>query len=42
MLELQLKPLTPEQLNAIELLMQGETDQAVADAINRDRTTLWA
>lgn len=35
------KPLTPEQLNAIELLIRGETDQAVADAIGRDRTTLW-
>ena len=35
------KPLSPEQLNAIELLIQGETDQAVADAIGRDRTTLW-
>ena len=35
------KPLTPEQLNAIDLLIQGETDQAVADAIGRDRSTLW-
>jgi hypothetical protein len=35
------KPLTPEQEMAIELLLQGQTDQAVADAINRDRTTLW-
>ena len=33
--------MTPEQLNAIELLIQGDTDQAVADAIGRDRTTLW-
>ena len=36
------KPLTPEQDTAIELLLQGQTDQAVADAIGRDRTTLWA
>lgn len=36
------KPLTPEQDAAIELLLQGQTDQAVADAIGRDRTTLWA
>ena len=35
------KPLTPEQETAIELLLQGQTDQAVADAIGRDRTTLW-
>jgi hypothetical protein len=35
------KPLTPEQDMAIELLLQGQTDQAVADAIGRDRTTLW-
>jgi hypothetical protein len=35
------KPLTPEQETAIELLLQGQTDQAVADAIDRDRTTLW-
>lgn len=34
-------PLTVEQLNAIELLIQGETDQAVADAIGRDRVTVW-
>ena len=35
------KQLTPEQETAIELLLQGQTDQAVADAIGRDRTTLW-
>lgn len=34
-------PLTPEQDAAIELLLQGQTDQAVADAIGRNRTTLW-
>jgi hypothetical protein len=34
-------PLTPEQDAAIELLLQGQTDQAVADAINRDRATVW-
>ena len=34
-------PLTPEQETAIQLLLQGQTDQAVADAINRDRATVW-
>jgi hypothetical protein len=34
-------PLTPEQDAAIELLLQGQTDQAVADAIHRDRATVW-
>ena len=34
-------PLTPEQDAAIELLLQGQTDQAVADAIGRNRVTLW-
>src|SRR6266850_3999548 len=34
-------PLTPEQDAAIELLLQGQTDQSVADAINRDRATIW-
>lgn len=34
-------PLTPEQDAAIELLLQGQTDQAVADAIHRDRATIW-
>jgi hypothetical protein len=34
-------PLTPEQDTAIELLLQGQTDQSVADAISRDRATIW-
>ncbi len=34
-------PLSPEQELAIALLLQGQTDQAVADAVGRDRTTLW-
>ena len=35
------KPLTPEQLNAIDWLIQGKTDQDTADAIGKDRATLW-
>jgi hypothetical protein len=36
------KPLSPEQELAINLLLQGQSDQSVADAVGRDRTTLWA
>jgi DNA-binding CsgD family transcriptional regulator len=35
------KPLSPEQLNAIDWLIQGKTDQDTADAVGIDRTTLW-
>jgi hypothetical protein len=35
------KPLSIEQQNAIDLLILGQSDQAVADAIGRDRTTVW-
>jgi hypothetical protein len=34
-------PLTPEQLNAVDCLVQGKSDQEVADIIGRDRATLW-
>ena len=34
-------PLTPEQLNAIDLLIKGRTDQETADLIGRDRATVW-
>jgi hypothetical protein len=34
-------PLTPEQLNGIDLLIQGKSDQDVADLIGRDRATVW-
>jgi hypothetical protein len=34
-------PLSPEQLNAIDLLIQGKPDQEVADPIGRDRATVW-
>jgi DNA-binding CsgD family transcriptional regulator len=34
-------PLTPEQDAAITLLLEGRTDQEVADIINRDRATVW-
>ena len=34
-------PLTPEQLNAIDCLIQGKSDQEVADLIGRDRTTVF-
>jgi hypothetical protein len=35
------KPLTPEQLNAVDLLIQGKSDQETADLIGRDRVTIW-
>jgi len=35
------KPLSIEQQNAIDLLIAGHTDQQVADAIGKDRTTIW-
>jgi hypothetical protein len=35
------KPLSIEQENAIDLLIAGHTDQQVADAIGKDRTTIW-
>jgi hypothetical protein len=34
-------PLTVEQLNAIDCLIQGKSDQEVADIIGRDRITIW-
>lgn len=34
-------PLTPEQLNAIDLLIQGKSDQDTADLIGKDRVTVW-
>jgi DNA-binding CsgD family transcriptional regulator/predicted sugar kinase len=34
-------PLTPEQLSAIDLLIQGKSDQEVADIVGRDRGTVW-
>lgn len=34
-------PLSVEQMNAIDLLIQGKPDQEVADIIGRDRITLW-
>jgi hypothetical protein len=34
-------PLTPEQLNAIDLLIQGKSDQDTADLIGKDRVTIW-
>jgi len=37
----QFKPLTQEQLNAIEHLLQGKSDSAVAEAVNVARTTIW-
>jgi hypothetical protein len=33
--------LTVEQLNAVDLLIQGKSDQETADLIGRDRATLW-
>jgi hypothetical protein len=33
-------PLTPEQLNAIDLLIQGKSDQEVADIIGKARETV--
>ena len=33
-------PLSPEQLNAIDLLIQGKSDQEVADIVGKDRTTV--
>ena len=35
------KPLSIEQENAIDLLIAGHTDQQVADAVGKDRTTIW-
>jgi hypothetical protein len=35
------KPLSIEQENAIDLLIAGNTDQQVADAVGKDRTTVW-
>jgi DNA-binding CsgD family transcriptional regulator len=34
-------PLTPEQLNSIDWLIQGKSDQEVADIIGKDRTTVF-
>jgi DNA-binding CsgD family transcriptional regulator len=34
-------PLTPEQLSAIDLLIQGKSDQEVADTIGKARETVW-
>jgi hypothetical protein len=34
-------PLSVEQLNAIDLLTQGKSDQEVAEIIGRDRATVW-
>jgi DNA-binding CsgD family transcriptional regulator len=34
-------PLTPEQLNAVDLLIQGKSDQETADLIGGDRATVW-
>jgi DNA-binding CsgD family transcriptional regulator len=34
-------PLTPEQLNGVDLLIQGKSDQETADLIGRDRATVW-
>ena len=34
-------PLTPEQLNAIDCLIQGKSDQETADLIGKDRVTVW-
>jgi hypothetical protein len=34
-------PLTVEQLNAIDCLIQGKSDQETADLIGRDRITVW-
>jgi hypothetical protein len=34
-------PLSPEQLNAVDLLIQGKSDQEVAEIIGRDRTTVF-
>jgi hypothetical protein len=34
-------PLTPEQLSAIDLLIQGKSDQEVADIVGRDRSTVF-
>ena len=34
-------PLTVEQLNAIDLLIQGKSDQETADLIGKDRVTIW-
>lgn len=35
------KPLSIEQENAIDRLIAGNTDQQVADAVGKDRTTIW-
>ena len=35
------RPLTLEQLNAIDLLIQGKTDQEAADLTGKDRATIW-
>lgn len=37
----QFKPLTQEQLNAIEHLLQGKSDAATAEAVGVARTTIW-
>ena len=34
-------PLSVEQLNAIDLLIQGKSDQETADLIGKDRVTIW-
>ena len=34
-------PLTVEQLNANDLLIQGKSDQDTADLIGKDRVTIW-
>jgi hypothetical protein len=34
-------PLTVEQLNAIDCLIQGKSDQDTADLIGKDRVTVW-
>ena len=37
----QFKPLSQEQLNAIEYLLQGKSDAATAEAVGVVRTTIW-
>jgi hypothetical protein len=37
----QLRPLSQEQLNAIEHLLQGKSDAATAEAVGVVRTTIW-
>lgn len=37
----QIRPLSQEQLNAIEHLLQGKSDAATAEAVGVVRTTIW-